>query len=267
MSRNLEVLNNWIREVGQRWEEIPDLRVDPEKLSHLAIICDGNRRSAKERSLAPYFGHQVGVEVIKGVLRACQKWGIQDVTFWVWSTENWQRKPDQVDFAMSLASTNLSDKKMVAELISNQVRFTHFGRRDRFPIEMADQLVNLERLTCRFNKHRFNLALDYGGLDEMTYAAIRIHEDIQTGKITPELLRQQPELIYSYLYTSEHSNPDLVIRSGMKKNELPRTSGFMPIQTAYSSWVFVDENFPDLKPITLLESIQKHLEYQHRMGK
>ena len=89
--QNGQKLNQWLEEIKARWEKSPDFKIAQGKLRHLAIICDGNRRSARARGLDPYFGHRAGIEVIQGAARVCRKWGVKTITFWVWSTENWER--------------------------------------------------------------------------------------------------------------------------------------------------------------------------------
>jgi len=159
-------VEEWIAQIELTWENIPEFRVDPEKLRHLAIICDGNRRAAQEKGFYPWDGHRAGVEIIKGISRAAREWGIHTLTFWTWSTENWEREPKQVEFIMKLAVQGLNDKKIIEELIKNQVRFTHIGRKDRlqdrFP-SVTKALKNLETRTAEFTRYQLNLVMDYWG--------------------------------------------------------------------------------------------------------
>ena len=262
-------VEEWIAQIETTWENIPEFEVDPEKLKHLAIICDGNRRAAKdERGFHSWDGHQAGVEVIKGVARAAREWGIHTLTFWTWSTENWGRDSKQVEFIMKLAAKGLNDKKIIEELIKNQVRFTHIGREDRlygmFP-SVAKALKNLEARTAEFTRYQLNLVMDYGGLDETARAIGKMFESFQEGKFEPRILQENPKVILEFLDTVGQSLPDLVIRTGVMQEEIPHTSGFMPLQT--DCWAFLPDLFPDLTPQTLLESIQKFEEYERRRGR
>lgn len=259
-------LLSWKSEIEIAWKQIPEFKVDPEKLKHLAIICDGNRHVASERGLPVYYGHEMGLEVILGISRAAREWGITNLTFWVWSTENWQREDKQVNFIMQMAADRLSNKELISEFVSNGVKFTHFGRKDRLPQEVVDGLVRLEESTSKCTEHYLNLAMDYGGMEEMARAIVVISEEVKTGSLMVETLLEHPELILRYLDTKGQPLPDLVIRTGMKNGEFPRSSGFLPMQTAYACWSFIEDYFPDLSPNRLLDIIRGYLGYNKRMG-
>lgn len=249
-------LENWLELTKAKWQNPPHHKVDTSKLKHLAIICDGNRRAATDLNLNPYYGHRVGVETIRGIARTCRKWGIGTITFWVWSTENWGREQKQVKFVMNVAIQCLSEADLLAELQQDQTRFTHLGRKDRLPKGLKDILGYLEEHTHEFGSYRMNLALDYGGADEIKRAFEKM-----------SLSSAKPEAIFDYLDTAGQPLPDLVIRSGVDENELIHTSGFMPLQTSYASWIFLPDLFPNLTPETLLNIVQTFEEYQKRMGK
>lgn len=249
-------LGSWLEKTEAKWQNPPNFKVDKSRLTHLAIICDGNRRAAQQLNLNPYFGHRTGVEAVRGIARACRKWGIDTLTFWVWSTENWSRDKEQVEFVMNLAEKHLSQKNLLTELQQDQVRFTHIGRKDRLPKRLRDILNDLEDNTREFSSHRLNLALGYGGVDEMKRTVEKML-----------LNNAKPETLFDYLDTAGQPFPDLVIRPGMDDKELIHTSGFMPLQTAYSAWIFLPELFPNLTPQTLLNAIQAFLKYQRRLGK
>lgn len=257
----------WLEQVKNEWEVIPKFQVDEGKLKHLAVICDGNRRAATQRGHNPWVGHRVGVEVIHGILEAGRTWGITNLTFWTWSTENWKRDADQVKFVMELASTYLKDPRTSDNLTKHQIRFTHFGRKDRIPATVKEAIEGLEAKTSGFDKFHLNLALDYGGLDEMARGMGQIVEWVQKGKLTEQELVANPAIILGALDSRSQPNPDLVIRTGVSGEEIPHTSGFMPFQTAYAGWKFIPEAFPDLIPNTLLNQIKNFLGYDMRLGK
>lgn len=255
-------LDQWVEEVKKRWEKAPEFRADPEKLRHLAIICDGNRRAAKGRGLPSYLGHRAGIEAIKGIARAARKWDIHTLTFWVWSTENWQRDREQVEFVMELAKEFLPQDELLQELLENNARFTHLGRRDRLPQVVVDAMDRLEAKTASNNNYRLNLALDYGGADEIARAVIKMQE----AGLDPKTLLKNPRRIFEFLDAQGQPEPDLVIRTGFKKDEIFRTSGFMPLQTAYSGWIPISVFFPDLTARRLMGSIKKFQGYERRRG-
>jgi len=256
-------LDCWISAIESQWKVIPEFSVDREKFKHLAIICDGNRRAASERGFHPWCGHRAGIEVIKGVMRASKEWGIGYLTFWTWSTENWKREKEQVDFVMNLAAKNLREGKVLEELVKNEAKFVHIGRKDRLPDSVSEAIIDLERKTQYFDQYTVNLALDYGGLDEMARAIAHMMDQ----GISPAALRDRPELILDFLDTAGQPLPDLVIRTGTREGEIPHASGFMPLQAAYAGWAFLPDPFPDLTPSRLLQPIQNYMGYEKRKGK
>lgn len=259
-------LEYWLSNIESAWKETHEFRV-PENFRHLAVICDGNRRSAKQKELAPWLGHRLGIEVIKGIMGASRNWGIRHLTFWVWSTENWKRDEEQVSFVMGLAARHLTDSDSLNVLTENRTRFTHLGRKDRLPPNVATAIDDLERRTLAFDDHFVNLALDYGGLDEASRAISKIVGDVAGGRLKAGDLSDNPALILDYLDTRDQPVPDLVIRTGSLENEIPHTSGFMPLQTGYAGWVFLPQLFPDLNPGELLGTIKEFIAYERRIGK
>lgn len=257
----------WLSIVSEAWTNIPDFLVDTDKLKHLAVICDGNRRAATTKGLPPWDGHRAGVEVIKGIMEAGEDWGIKHLTFWAWSTENWKRDKAQVSFVMNLAARYLRDDEAVGALLKHESKFTHFGRKDRIPPDVRLAIEELENKTSGFGERYINLALDYGGLDEAARALIKLSEWMKEGKLSADDLMINPGLVLGFLDSGDQPAPDLVIRTGMPAAEIPRTSGFMPLQTAYSGWKFIPELFPDLTPEVLSDCIKDFLGYEKRMGK
>ena len=260
-------VEEWLEEVNKSWANIPNFSIDTDKLKHLAIICDGNRRAAEKRGLNPWTGHRVGVEVIKGIMETGKEWGIQYLTFWAWSTENWKRDQDQVGFVMNLAARYLKDEKVIGKLVENQTKFTHLGRKDRIPKEVKQAIEELERKTSGFNDRSVNLALDYGGLDEAGRGIAKMIEWINKGNLSADEIMTNPGVILGFLDTAGQPAPDLVVRTGMPEEEIPRTSGFMPLQTVYSGWKFTPELFPDLTPDVLFGCIKDFLGYERRLGR
>ncbi len=260
------LLGNFLAQIEAHWRDVPELEIRSRELAHLAIICDGNRRSAKEKGLPELLGHRLGVEVITGISRACRKWDVKHLTFWVFSTENWGRDKEQVEFLMDLFERFGSDPAYLAELQENKVGLTHFGRKDHLTTNLRQLVDYLEKETRRYQpSFNLNIALDYGGVDEINRALARILQDMNAGWILPREVLDNEDMIFDYLDSRGQPNPDLVVRTG-GVGDLPHTSGFMPIQTAYSSWAFIDDYFPDLTPQTLMGNIHQFIKNKRRFG-
>lgn len=262
-----EKLRQWLQSIEDSWRVIPELEVPSGSLNSLAIICDGNRRAAQERGMSSFLGHRAGVETIKGVARACRKWDIKHLTLWIWSTENWKRDREQVKYVMSLAASVLADPRFKQELIENEVRFIHLGRKDRLPKPVLGVLTQLEEETRGFDQFWMNLAMDYGGLDETARATAEMMRQALSGKLKPADVESSPELIFDFLDTQGQPLPDLIVRTGTKEGEIPHTSGLMPLQSVHACWEFAGELFPDLTPSLLQRSVVSFMEYERRFGK
>lgn len=270
IKKDLELPKNidkWIAQIESNWRFIPEFKVDSKKFKHLAIICDGNRRAAQERNFPPHLGHQASSETIILAARAARKWDIPNLTFWVWSTENWERDKIQVGFIMNLLQKNLQNDKLLQELRDDEVQFVHLGRKDRLPSMMRKGLESWEKKTAHFNRYRLNLGIDYGGEDEIARAIAQISLEVKQGRLSPEKITKNPKLISKFLDTKNQPPVDLIIRTGTRSDEIPHTSGFMPLQSAYASWAFIPDFFPNLTPNSLLNPIKEFQEYQRRFGK
>ncbi len=264
--REPKAVQLWTKEIEERWSDIPNFIIDQSKLKHLAVICDGNRRAAEQRGLPSFWGHRAGVEVIKGLMKAGEKWDISTLTFWVWSTENWQRNQKQIDFVMSLAGRLLKQKDFTNTFTEHETRFIHLGRKDRLPTPIQEGINALEESTAGFDKRTVNLAMDYGGIDEVARAVIRLVHQTNVGRFNLDDLEKDPNVISQFLDTGEQDRPDLVIRTGTKPGEILHTSGFMPLQIAYAGWEFVDNLFPELTPEQVMGSLERFTNYKRRFG-
>jgi len=264
--REPKAVKLWTEEIERKWLNIPDFKIDENKLKHLAVICDGNRRAAERRGLPSFWGHRAGIETIKGLMKAGEKWGINTLTFWVWSTENWQRDEKQVGFVMNLASKFLKQKDFTDTFIEHETRFIHLGRKDRLPTSVQEGIGALEKRTANFDKRTINLAMDYGGIDEVARAVTRLVRQTNIGRFNLDDLERDPGIISGFLDTDGQDRPDLVIRTGTKPGEIPHTSGFMPLQTTYAGWEFIGDLFPELTPKQVITSLEKFTDYKRRMG-
>lgn len=219
---------------------------------HVAIIPDGNRRWARKRGLPVIEGHRKGSETLGELAKVAKELNIHTVSFWAFSTENWDRTRGEVRGLMALFEHAF--KKRFHDLIKNKIHFHHIGRKDRIPASLLQLINETEKKTKQFNTHYFVLGLDYGGRDEILRAIKKI-----------EIKNLNEENFSALLDTSglPYPYPDLVIRTGGEK----RTSGFMIWQTAYSEWIFHPKYFPDFTPKDLQNCIREYSKRQRRFGK
>lgn len=222
---------------------------------HIAVILDGNRRWARARGLKPWEGHRAGYEAVRKLARASRELGVHTFTIWSFSTENWDRPKEEIDEIFRLLRTGLEEFRKEAH--EEKVRLVHLGRKDRFPRDIALQLERLEKETENYN-NVLNLALDYGGRDEIVRAVKKIVSDkVPTNKIDEKLFA-------SYLDTADqpYPFPDLFIRTSGEQ----RTSGLLPWQMAYSEFYFEPEHLPDFTPEKLRNAILDYSRRRRRFG-
>lgn len=223
--------------------------------THLAIIPDGNRRWARERGLPTFEGHRLGYQRGIELGEKARELGIKHLTFWAFSTENWNRTKEETSYLMKIFK-NLVDQYL-KEALKNEIKIIHLGRKDRIDQELRDKISIAEEKTKNFNRYYLNLALDYGGRDEI----IRAIEKIKT--IDNNSLEITQDNFSQFLDTFEIPDPDLVIRTS---GEI-RTSGFMIWQSAYSEWIFYPKYFPDFTPADLEKCLEEFARRQRRFGR
>lgn len=227
-------------------------------LTHLAIICDGNRRWAKERGLPAWEGHRRGSEMARQILEACRDRNVKYVTMWGFSTENWKRDPKEVAFLMTLFREMLvRDRK---ELIKNNVRFRHLGRKDRLDAALINEINRLEEETKDFTEWNFQTALDYGGRDEIIRATKKIAEKVSHGELSVQDITEAA--IQQNLDTVGIPDPDLILRTSGEQ----RLSGYLPFQAVYAELAFVPFAFPDLTKERVYEVIDSYATRNRRFG-
>lgn len=242
---------------GRRVSRTPERPLGPEIQAprHLVIIPDGNRRWARAHGLPEAEGHRKGAEVVETLMRQCRDWGVSVLTFWGFSTENWDRENEEVRYLMDLMAEFL--KRNLAELRKDNVRFHHLGRKDRIPPRLRSAIEDAEERTRDNRAYHLNLCLDYGGRDEIVRAVRRIIED----GLPPEEVSE--ETLSEYLDTAGLPDPDLIVRTSGEK----RLSGILPYQSAYSEFAFVKEYFPDMTADILREVLMEFSGRQRRFGK
>ncbi|KMZ40452.1 MULTISPECIES: isoprenyl transferase [Bacillales] len=220
---------------------------------HVAIIMDGNGRWANKRSLPRVAGHRAGMKAVKEVVKAADEIGVRYMTMYAFSTENWKRPRDEVDFLMKLPQEFLSTE--LDELIERGVRIRMLGSKNELPSHTLKALLEAEERTKENSGLQLNFALNYGGRDELAKAFSVMAAQVKAGELQPEQLTE--ELISSYLYTSEIPDPDLLIRTS---GEI-RLSNFMLWQLAYTELWFTDVLWPDFTREHFYQAI---VEYQGR---
>ena len=224
--------------------------------NHIAMILDGNRRWARSRGLEPWEGHRAGYEAIRRVAKAAREMGVHTFTIWAFSTENWSRPKNEIGAIFDLLREGLIE--FLNEAKKEKIRLVHLGRKDRFPKDVGELLTRIEKETAHFDKNVLNLALDYGGRDEI----LRAVRSIVADRISPEKIDE--ELFASYLDTKNqpYPYPDLFIRTSGEQ----RTSGYLPWQMVYAEYYFEDCHLPDFTPEKLREAILDYSRRRRRFG-
>lgn len=228
---------------------------------HVGIIPDGNRRWAASKGLQLHLGHEVGYEKVKQVLNWLWDLGVKVVTIYAMSTENClHRPPDERRRLFKLAERGLREMIEDKSFREKGVSVRVIGRVELLPPELR-QLV--ERVNAEFSSgsRHLNIALCYGGRQEIVEAAKRIARDVSEGKLAPEDINE--EVFRSYLYTNGLPDPDLVIRTSGEE----RISNFLLWQTAYSELYFCEAFWPDFRRIDLLRAIRSYQRRERRFGR
>ena len=223
---------------------------------HVAIIMDGNRRWAKQRGLDIKVGHKEGAKTLEKIVRYAKKVGIKYITVYAFSTENWKRSEDEVGALMFLLQAYLDSYAKRADTEGIKVKV--LGDISVLSKGMQSTIGKLEERTKDNTDINFNIALNYGGRDEIVKAVRKISEKVKNGELNVEDINE--EIISDNLYTSGMPDPDVVVRTSGEM----RTSNFLPWQIVYSEFIFVEKNWPEFSE----EDLDKVIEiYQKRNRK
>lgn len=225
-------------------------------IKHLAIIPDGNRRWARDRGLPTFEGHRRGFETARKIVKYARSARIHTLTLWAFSTENWKRTKEEIGYLMRLYA-DMTDK-FLKEAIEDQVKIVHIGRRDRIPTYLLKKVQNAEEKTKNFAQNILNVALDYGGRDEI----IRAIKKINGGRLTMNDLTEQEFEQLLDTAGQPYPYPDLVIRTSGEM----RTSGLMIWQAAYSEFLFLEKHFPDMTTSDIDSAMREFERRQRRFG-
>ena len=228
-------------------------------LRHIAVIMDGNRRWAKEHNLPSAFGHKKGVESLKRVMRACDDFGVKYLTVYAFSTENWNRKKEEVDFLMDLLGQTI--KNELREMHQNGVVINFIGDLSKLRPKLQDILANAVEVTKNNSGVRLQIAFNYGARDEIVHAVKEIANRVKEGKIGIEDINEN--LISDNIYTRTMPDPDLLIRTGGEM----RISNYLLWQIAYSELYVTKMLWPDFDKRALAEAIEDFHSRQRRYGK
>lgn len=233
--------------------------IDLEKMpTHIAIIMDGNGRWAKSRFLPRTAGHKAGVETIRKVVKEADRLGLQYLTLYAFSTENWKRPKLEVDALMNLLVTYL--KNEIDELHKNNVKLIAVGDFEKLPEACVKELHSAMDKTKDNTGVHLNLALNYGGRNDIREAVVEIAKEYKEGKISLEDITE--ERIKKHLSTGEIPDPDLVIRTSGEQ----RLSNFLLWDVAYSEFYYTDIHWPDFDGEALEKAIYAYQKRDRRFG-
>ena len=245
----------YIEERSAYLMKVSDLKNLPR---HIAIIMDGNGRWAEKHTLGRISGHRQGAKSVKITVRVCRKLGIQYLTLYAFSMENWLRPQEEVDALMELLKKYLQSE--IKMMMKHDIRLTVIGNIGVLKEPVRRILNEAMEKTAHNRRMVLNLALSYGGRDEIVEAVKGIVKDSRDGKIMPQNITK--ELFSRYLYTAEIPDPDLLIRTSGEY----RLSNFLLWQTAYTELYFTDVLWPDFRRKHLMEAISDFQRRERRFG-
>ncbi len=225
---------------------------------HLGIIMDGNGRWAKKRGLPRSAGHAAGAAVFKTIARYCSRIGIQYLTVYAFSTENWKRPHDEILALMNLFRQYMTDA--LTSLLDRDIRIRFLGDTSVFDPRLQDLIAQVKRRSENRTGMVLNIALNYGGRAELARACRLLAQDVREGRLDPGQIDEQA--IAARLYTAGEPDPDLIIRPSGEK----RISNFLLWQSAYAEYVVMDILWPDFRPKDLERALDEYSARHRRFG-
>lgn len=239
-------------------ENLPHFDVLP---THIGFIMDGNGRWATKRGLPRGEGHKAGAKVFKRIGEYCADIGIRYMTFYAFSTENWHRPQQEVAGLMELFTEYLSDGELrLDENDVRQMRLHFIGKRDGLPAELLALIERAEQKTARYDRVHVNIALNYGGRDEIVHAVKQIAARVADGSLAPDGITEQT--VADNLYTAGQPDPDIIVRPSGEY----RLSNFLTWQSAYSELWFSDVLWPDFSEQDVNRIIEDYAKRSRRFG-
>ncbi|MEQ9714790.1 MAG: polyprenyl diphosphate synthase [Candidatus Asgardarchaeia archaeon] len=229
--------------------------------NHIGVILDGNRRYAKKLGLKPHEAHKLGAQKVEEFLEWAWELGIKYVTLYTFSTENFNRSPEEVREIMRLAEEYFRRVLNDEKIHRYKVRVRAIGKIDLLPKSVRDAIKEAEEKTKKYNQHFLNIAIGYGGRAEIVDAVRKIAEKVLRGEIAPDEITD--EMISKHLYTSGLPDPDLIIRTSGEE----RLSGFLLWQSAYSELFFCEVFWPAIRKIDIWRAIRTYQQRHRRFGR
>jgi undecaprenyl diphosphate synthase len=226
---------------------------------HIAIVMDGNGRWAKERGLPRTAGHEAGEKVLFDLVEAAISFGVKELSAYAFSTENWKRTPEEVKFLMGYSRDVLRNRR--DRLNEMGVKVQWIGRPQRLWKSVIEELEEAQELTKKNKVLTLNMCVNYGGRAERVDAATALARDVKRGKVKPDSITEKT--IEKYLYSPKMRDVDMFLRSSGEQ----RTSNFLPWQSTYAEFVFMDVLWPDMTPKLLWKAIEQYSERDRRFGK
>ena len=241
---------------GKRRDVLPDKEKFPR---HIAIIMDGNGRWASKRGMPRKFGHSAGAERFREISEYCGEIGIEALSVFAFSTENWNRPADEVEGILNLLRKYLDES--CEKLAAKNARLRFLGRLDALPEDVREKIARIDAISAKQTGIIVNVCINYGGRADIVDAAKRYAADCAAGKADPAAL---DEAAFSpYLYTGDLPDPDLLIRTGGEM----RISNFLLWQSAYAELYFTDTLWPEFKPAELDKAIAWFASRKRRFGR
>jgi undecaprenyl diphosphate synthase len=225
----------------------------------VAVIMDGNGRWAGKRGFPRMMGHRKGVEALKALLRCCQDWGISGLTAYAFSTENWGRPTEEVDFLMTLFERVL--QRELAEMMQEKVRIRFVGNLTALPESLQRAIAQAMAQTEENTGIEFTVATNYGGRQEIISACRAIAQQVQQGELTPDAIDEH--CFAQHLYTADLPDPDLLIRTSGEM----RLSNFLLWQLAYAEIYVTDTLWPDFDRVAFHQALRSYQQRDRRFGK
>ncbi len=225
---------------------------------HTAIIMDGNGRWAEKRGLPRTAGHKAGAETLKKIIAYAQKKGIEIITLYAFSSENWKRPPEEVQTLMNLFRTYL--KNDVNELMKKGIRVSFIGEREKFDADLVEQMNRLERQTADFKGFHVVLALSYGARNDIINAARQLAAKAARGQLKPQEIDES--FFSAHLSTADLPAPDFIIRTGGEE----RLSNFLLWEAAYAELYFTPVFWPDFNEEELDKALESYAKRERRFG-
>lgn len=226
---------------------------------HIGIILDGNRRFAKRLNLNPWKGHELGFEKLKKLFKWCKELEIKEITLYCFSMQNFNRPKKEFDYLMDLFEKGFNEVSTNEDIHKYKIRVNVIGRHYLFPEKVQEKIKKVIDLTKDYNDYRINIALAYGGREEIIDAVKKVAEKVKDKELDIDDINEKTFAKNLYL----DREPDLIIRTGGEK----RTSNFLPWQSIYSEWVFLEKTWPEFEKEDLIKVIEEYKQRQRRFGK